>query len=33
LGFLAFGQIPDVLSLIGFAVIIVMGLALHFRRV
>lgn len=32
LGFLAFGQIPDVLSLIGFAVIIIMGLALHFRQ-
>lgn len=31
LGFLAFGQIPDFLSLIGFAVIIVMGLVLHFR--
>ena len=29
LGFLAFGQIPDALSLIGFAVIIIMGLALH----
>ena len=31
LGFLAFGQIPDFLSLIGFAVIIVMGFVLHFR--
>ena len=33
LGFLAFGQIPDVFSLLGFAVIIIMGLALHFRHV
>lgn len=32
LGFLAFGQIPDALSLIGFAVIIIMGLLLHFRQ-
>ena len=32
LGFLAFGQIPDALSLLGFAVIIVMGLALHHRH-
>jgi drug/metabolite transporter (DMT)-like permease len=32
LGFLAFGQIPDALSLIGFAVIIIMGLALHYRH-
>jgi drug/metabolite transporter (DMT)-like permease len=32
LGFLAFGQIPDLFSVIGFAVIIIMGLALHFRR-
>ena len=32
LGFVAFGQIPDILSLIGFAVIIIMGLALHFRQ-
>ena len=31
LGFLAFGQLPDVFSVIGFAVIIVMGLVLHFR--
>lgn len=32
LGFAAFGQIPDVFSVIGFTVIIVMGLVLHFRR-
>ena len=32
LGFLAFGQIPDALSLIGFVVIIIMGLALHYRH-
>lgn len=32
LGFLAFGQIPDVFSMIGFAVIIIMGLLLHFRQ-
>lgn len=32
LGFLAFGQIPDFFSVIGFVVIIVMGLTLHFRR-
>ena len=32
LGFLAFGQIPDMLSVAGFAVIIGMGLILHFRR-
>lgn len=31
MGFLAFGQVPDILSLIGFAVIIVMGLSLHFH--
>ena len=31
LGFLAFGQIPDMFSAIGFAAIIVMGLALHSR--
>lgn len=32
LGYLAFGQIPDVLSVAGFTVIIGMGLVLHFRR-
>ena len=32
LGYLAFGQIPDVLSIAGFTVIIGMGLVLHFRR-
>lgn len=32
LGFLAFGQIPDMLSVVGFAVIISMGLVLHYRR-
>ena len=32
LGFLAFGQIPDLFSIAGFAVIIGMGLVLHFRR-
>ena len=32
LGFLAFGQIPDLLSLAGFAVITVMGFLLHIRR-
>jgi drug/metabolite transporter (DMT)-like permease len=32
LGFLALGQIPDALSLIGFVVIIIMGLALHYRH-
>ena len=32
LGFLAFGQIPDALGLIGFVVIIIMGLALHYRH-
>ena len=31
LGFLAFGQVPDLFSVIGFAVIIVMGFALHSR--
>ena len=31
LGFLAFGQIPDILSVTGFAVIIGMGFALHRR--
>ena len=29
LGFLAFGQVPDILSVLGFAVIIGMGFALH----
>ena len=32
LGFLSFGQIPDAFSIVGFAVIIGMGLVLHFRR-
>lgn len=32
LGFIAFGQIPDLLSIIGFGVIIGMGIFLHFRR-
>lgn len=32
LGFLAFGQMPDLFSIIGFAAIIGMGLVLHFRR-
>ncbi len=31
LGFFAFAQVPDMFSIAGFAVIIVMGLALHFR--
>lgn len=31
LGFMAFGQVPDILSVIGFIVIIAMGFALHFR--
>ena len=31
LGFAAFGQIPDLLSVVGFVVIIGMGLLLHFR--
>ena len=32
LGFLAFGQVPDIPSVAGFAVIICMGLALHVRH-
>ena len=32
LGYLAFGQVPDLSSAAGFAVIIGMGLVLHFRR-
>ncbi|MBO5940098.1 MAG: DMT family transporter [Kiritimatiellae bacterium] len=32
LGFVAFGEIPDFISVLGFAVIIAMGLLLHFRR-
>ena len=31
LGFLAFGQVPDLFSVVGFAAIICMGLILHFR--
>ena len=31
LGFLAFGQMPDILSVLGFAVIICMGFSLHKR--
>ena len=31
LGFLAFGHVPDLFSILGFMVIIVMGLMLHFR--
>ena len=31
LGFLAFGQIPDLLSVLGFAVIIAMAIILHMR--
>ena len=32
LGFLAFGQIPDMFSIVGFAAIIGMGIVLHFHR-
>ena len=32
LGFFAFAQVPDMFSIAGFAVIIVMGLLLHFRK-
>jgi drug/metabolite transporter (DMT)-like permease len=31
LGFIAFGQVPDAISIIGFTAIILMGIALHFR--
>ena len=31
LGFIAFGQVPDAISIIGFTAIILMGMALHFR--
>lgn len=32
LGFLAFGHVPDMLSVSGLTLIIIMGLTLHFRR-
>jgi drug/metabolite transporter (DMT)-like permease len=32
LGFIAFGQTPDMFSIVGFAAIIGMGFLLHFRR-
>ena len=32
LGFVAFGQVPDALSCIGFAVIVAMAVLVHHRR-